>query len=216
MRSIIRPFFLSLALVSFAHQARAFETRFAIDPKVNVQQLAQSGEVVSRADRVGDTLLADASAVLRVPFNKLWDASLDYDHYVEMGMPNLKESHLVVRDSVDHLYTWSRMQILTLDSSHYLEVRALRGLTPSGAVGSEWQLASRQANWQYPDASAFGRLEGSWYMEPLPDGSIYVRYFLSAVVETGIPDFLVDLVAKKHFREGVRGVIQALAKRASK
>jgi hypothetical protein len=90
-------------------------------------------------------------------------------------------------------------------SKHYYEVRLL----PEGSV---WHQVSRRAPWTDEDDSAFLLNEGSWYMEPQADGSIYVRYFLALQIDTSIPGFIVDLVAGQKLVQGVKDVVRVLAR----
>ena len=80
-------------------------------------------------------------------------------------------------------------------SKHYLAVRIERNLT-SGAAGIEWRLARPAPGWRYAEASAFTRLDGSWYLERLAERSTYVRYTLRAVLDTAMPDAMVSWVVK--------------------
>jgi hypothetical protein len=212
---------MNLILILFSlwiGHSHAFEARLAIDPSINLKELAQTGEVRVKIVKSSGVFFSDASAVIRVDMVKLIDASVDYDRYTEMGMPNLRESHIIekARDGFT-LFTWSKMSTLGVTSQHYTEVRVLPAFK-DGKFACEWELSRRRPGrpgWIYEDSPAFSRLDGSWYLETLPDGSIYARYFLAADIDTVIPDFLVDGVARKNFGEGVRRVIQVLARQAS-
>jgi hypothetical protein len=62
--------------------------------------------------------------------------------------------------------------------------------------------------------SAFLRLDGSWYIEPLAEGVIYVRYYLVAELDPSVPEVLRAWAVKRYLRDGTRGVVQALAHEA--
>jgi hypothetical protein len=209
-RTACAVLFLFQALSAFA-----FESRFEIDRSLKLDELARSGKISVRTVRERSVYRSDASAVLtRASLERLQAAAADFDHYQEMGMPNVRASCVVSRAG-DHLYIWTHMAAAGQDSRHYLEVRIEKGLAASGASGIQWQLTRRQGDWKYPDDPAFERLDGSWYMEPLPGGAVYVRYFLAAVIDTGVPDFIVDWVAKRQFSDGVVRVIEVLARQAA-
>lgn len=197
--------------------AGAAETRFRVDPDRNLAELAQTGRVAISIERSSGTYTLDASAVLPVPLEELLRVSADYGRHAEMGIPNLRESRVVwAAPGGDRFYAWSSMNALGRSSEQYLEVEVRRNLTPAGAVGIRWTLAPRRAGWPYEDASVFTRLDGSWYLEPLADGTVYVRYFLTAVLAPSIPDGMISWVVKRELRDGTRGAIRALAREAAR
>lgn len=197
--------------------AGAAAARFRVDPDRNLAELAQTGRVAISIERSSGTYTLDASAVLPVPLEELLRVSADYGRHAEMGIPNLRESRVVwVAPGGDRLYTWSSMNALGHSSKQYLEVEIRRNLTPSGATGMRWTLAPRRSGWPHEEASAFTRLDGSWYLEPLADGTVYVRYFLTAVLAPSIPDGMISWVIKRELREGTRGAIRALAREAAR
>lgn len=158
----------------------------------------------------------DASAVLRVDPQRLLDVSIDYDRYAEMGIPNLQESHVVsATPGRDVVYTWNSMRCLGQSSKHYLAVQIAKGLTPSGAAGIQWQQVHRQPAWPYEEASAFSRLGGSWYLEPLAEVTVYVRYFMAAVLDPSIPEGMISWLIKRQLSEGTRALIHTLAREAA-
>lgn len=212
-----RAFIFGLSgLVGLSSAAvHAFETRFEIDPSVNVEQLSQTREIAVHTESLGDIIHSDASAVLRVDFKRLEYVSADYDRYVEMKMPNVKKSKIVERAG-DTVYTFTQMSAFGKSSKHYLEVLLLPMIGNQGAAGSQWQLTPRRTQWPFEEKSLFTRLDGSWFMQPLPDGTIYVRYFLAARFNLdNIPEDLVIWVAKKQLGDGVKQVIQTLARQAA-
>ena len=188
---LIRSLSLLLLLVSSIH-ASAFESRFAIDPAIDLPGLSRTGEIPVKTERRDGLYYSDASAVLKeVDFARLASASVDFDRYAEMGMPNVRESRIVV-PGADELVTWTRMSALGQSSEHYLQVRVIWGIAPNDGEGTEWELIHRQATWPFEEATPFERLDGSWYMEPLANGQVYVRYFGVAKVHIALPDFLVS------------------------
>jgi hypothetical protein len=189
----------------------ASETRLSIDPTVDLDQLRSSGQVTVRVDRDGSTFRSDASAVLPVDEARLIAAAEDYDHYVAMGMPQLRESHLVAR-SGNTLEVWAWMSFDGQTSKHYLEVTALPSV--GNGEGASWVLTHRESGWPYADSPAFSQLDGSFYVETLSPGQVYCRYFLAATIDSVIPGFLLNLVAGKVFHDGVQGVVEALDKAA--
>jgi ribosome-associated toxin RatA of RatAB toxin-antitoxin module len=114
---------------------------------------------------------------------------------------------VVERSGQDIVFTYSHMSTSGQTSRHYLEVR----LFP---FGSQWQLTPKRSTWFGREDSVFQALDGSWYMEALTGDRIYVRYFLSADFDTGVPGFLVDLVARRQLPDGVRRVIEVLSAQA--
>src|SRR5262249_56747838 len=103
------------------------------------------------------------SVVLRGSGDDLLRVALDYERYARIGVPNLRECHVVaVAPADDVVYAWTWMSALGHSSKHYLRVRIRHDLPSAGAAGLEWTLAARQAGWPYEHAPAFVRLEGSW------------------------------------------------------
>src|SRR5689334_1583589 len=84
-------------LLSFS-TAQAFESRFAIRPGLDLNALARSGQIVCDVHENRGVIDVDASAVLKVNPRKFLDVSLDYDHYKDMRIPHLDESHVVERE----------------------------------------------------------------------------------------------------------------------
>lgn len=101
-------------------------------------------------------------------------------------------------------------------SKHYLTVHVARSLAAPGSAGIRWELASRQAAWPYEDAPAFRRLDGSWYIEPLSDDTVYVRYYMVASLDSSMPEGLRAWAVKEQLREGTLGVVQALSQEAAR
>jgi ribosome-associated toxin RatA of RatAB toxin-antitoxin module len=212
-----RAFFFSalIQVVASTTPGVAGELRFQIDPAVNLGQLSQSGEIETRVTRDGDLIVSDASAVVSADPEKLLSASTDFNRYPDMGIPHVKESKILPGSTPDILYTWTSMEMTGRSSKHYLEVRVARNLNSAKAMGTSWQQIRRQGSWSHPDDSTFEQLNGSWYIEPIGNGKVYVRYFLYAKLDTRIPGFLLDLIAKRQFRNGVKDIIRILAREAS-
>jgi hypothetical protein len=204
------------ALLVLAPAAGAAEPRFQIDPGQDLAALIRTGQTVISVERVNGVYALDASAVLRVDLQSLLAASLDYERYPRMGVPNVRESHVVwAAPDGDQLCTWSRLSYLGQSSQHYLAVGVARNLTPSGAAGIHWQLVPARPSWPFPEASAFRRLDGSWYLEPLGPDLVYVRYFAVAGLDPGIPDAIVSWVIRRQLAAGARDLIQALGREAA-
>jgi ribosome-associated toxin RatA of RatAB toxin-antitoxin module len=204
----------SLVLIC-ARVVNAGETRFGADATQDLGELARTGRLAISVERTNDLYRIDASAVLRVDARRLLGASIDYERYQQFGVPNLRASHVVSgAPSKDLLYTWSWVSYLGYASKHYLAVQVVRNLQVSGATGICWELVSRQPAWTYEDASAFTRLDGSWYIEPLAEDVVYVRYYLVAALDQSVPEGLRAWAVKRQLREGTRGVVEALAHQA--
>jgi hypothetical protein len=77
----------------------------------------------------------------------------------------------------------------------------------------EWQLTPKRPEWPGTEASAFTQSNGSFYLEPLPDGAVYVRYYLSNDVNIPLSGLLSGLI-QSQLRKGAADVIQTLARQA--
>lgn len=210
---VISPLLVALVFAHSSTHAIAFESHFEIDPSVkeSLAQIARNHVTATRSGRSGDLYSADASAVLKVNPAKLFAAAQDYDHYVAFGMPHLDEARVVERASPDLLFTFASMSYATMSSRHYLEVRLHPNLSPAGAMGMEWQLAQRHPGWPYNDSPAFSRMDGSFYLEPLADGNVYIRYFLANNVN--MPGIFSSII-QRALRSGAADVIMVLARQA--
>src|SRR5690242_10188585 len=98
-------FWVACILSSLPVSARAYDSRFGVDPNVSLRQLETNGTISTSSGRNGNIYNADASAVLHVDADKLFAAAQDYNDYVKFGMPYLNESHVVDHDAPDHLFT---------------------------------------------------------------------------------------------------------------
>ena len=124
--------FLSVASCLFSMNALAFQGRHSKDPTVSLDQLrSQSGRPIVKKSVRGKLIQVDSSAVLsRVSVEKLLTKSLEFDRYVQMGMPHLRASQIVERSQPESLtYVWSHMVLsamgLPMSSKHYIRVHQL-------------------------------------------------------------------------------------------
>jgi hypothetical protein len=102
----------------------AAHVRFEIDPTQDMDALARTGRVAIALDRVHGVYTLDASAVLAGRAPDLLRVALDYERYASMGVPHLRESHVVaVMTGEDTLYAWTWMSGLGRSSKQYLRVR---------------------------------------------------------------------------------------------
>lgn len=200
---------------------------FAIDPNVNVAALetaidADGTERIALAPASQETrgkyITRDASAVLRnVDFNRLFAAAKNFNQYKAMGMPYLLESKIVETPNPQTLITYNDMSSGVLSSQHFYNVQ----LRTQGD-GMEWEQirpgSSRYRRAQggfYSDDPKFSKQVGSWYMERLPSGNVYVRYYASVIVDAPlIPNGVIARHAGPMFERGAKAVIKKLAARA--
>lgn len=135
-------------------------------------------------------VLVDASVLMEADAQRVWDTSVDYDHYVKpIGMPNLKDNKIVERDpSGNKLWIWSWMESFGLMSKHYAEVSLRRELG-----GIEWTQVKKREPWKQDEASAFVWMNGSIYISQLSTKTVYVRYFISGKLSSGWPDAVLNL-----------------------
>src|SRR5262249_12080861 len=68
---------------------------FGADTTQDLGELARTGRLAISVERTDDVYRLDASAVLRVDARRLLGASVDYERYVQFGVPNLRASHVV-------------------------------------------------------------------------------------------------------------------------
>ncbi len=203
------------ALLLLPALARGGERRFQIDPAQDLADLARRGEVAVRVERRDGGYTVDASAVLRAELPRLLDAATDFERHVEMGMPRLRERHVVgATPGRDTVYVWSRVSGLGRTSGQYVAVRVRRTLEPAGAAGVEWELVPRQPGWPYEETSTLTRLQGSWYLAPLRDGLVYMRYRGTAVLAPGLADLLPGWLVAREVRDTARAALEALAREA--
>ena len=218
---MIRTAFAVLAVLLVSQPASAFDTRFSVDPRVDLTEMRRTGRMKIWAAHDGPVISADASAILRADSDLILEVAADFNAYVRMGMPFVEESHIVQGEGQSNLFTWTQMSTLGQTSQHYLEVRIVKNLNRHSGAGNMWQLATRRNSWPYPSDPSFTALDGSFYVQPLApagDGTprTYVRYYMAADPDTSIPDSIVRGIAKRQFKRGVAQVIGAVAREAAK
>jgi ribosome-associated toxin RatA of RatAB toxin-antitoxin module len=210
-----------LLVLLFATTTFASESRFAIDPNANLADLARTHQPKVTLAQNGLHYMSDASAVLAADPDRLFSVSVDFERYAAIRMPNVRESHVVAHgppSGPETLVAWTHMSVYGQASRHYMTVtlhRQLSGASGRRASGTEWELTRRMPGSPYPEAPQFKTLNGSWYIEPLASGGVYVRYFLSAEIDTKVPPFLVDQIMRQQFTDGITQVILTLAREAS-
>ncbi len=217
-----------LLAVFFVFQSSAFagETRFGIDKAVDLVRLeaqpitsGKPGLIQLSAKWDGHTVRIDASAVGDADFTELYELAGDYDAYKRLRMPYVDNAKLIERRTDGKLWVWSQMTLSVpgpdQTSQHYLEVSKVK--FANGALGNSWVLVRmpKDSNLKDWDNPKFKKLDGSWYQEQLPSGRTYIRYFLSADIDSGIPAFLIRKIGGGQMSDGVRGVIRTLAQEAS-
>lgn len=223
---------LSLALVLAAFQpahAQAADIRFGIDPNANLAALkaaSSPSNMPMPIDHNGNTYQLDGSAVLHdcdaahasCDLDKLWVIAKDYNDYAKFGMPDLKQSIVVsgapAQDSDGPvLFAWIDMVAFGIESASYLEVHtapAEEGLS-ADSRGIYWVTATQtQSGWGYPNNPAFLDFHGSWYMQDLGGGDMYVRYYLSATAKNAIE----GLVAGPRLQSDARQTVTILWQQA--
>jgi ribosome-associated toxin RatA of RatAB toxin-antitoxin module len=203
---------LALAVLALAPSAWAFDSKFNIDPNYNLGELPANGSALAHSGRSGSLFWADASAVLRANPAKLFAKAKDYDHYVQFGMPHLNASKVMEHDSDELIYTWTSMSYVGLQSEDYLEVRIHDAFDNRGTMGMEWQQAVPKPSWP-TNNSKFYRFDGSFYVQPLDDGKVYVRYYLTNGVNMSLAGLLSGFI-QSQLRKGAAEVIMKLAEAA--
>ena len=131
--------------------------RFGIDTSLDLEELIQREEIVTRVTRSEDVFHVDASAVVDVDFEKLLESTLDFENYVTIGMPHLKSSRIVEKRG-DQLFTWNWMSGFGITSKHYSAIQVYRDLAPSPrgrrAAATVWRLESKHSEWTYEESRA--------------------------------------------------------------
>ena len=229
MKSFVR--LIGFVLVLSQLQAFAGEkVRLQLDPKADLAKLmaqpitsGKKGYIQLSKSWSGHTVEIDASAVGDDDFNELYELAGDYDAYKRLKMPYVDNAKLIERRPDGTLLAWSQMTLsasfLGMDfdqtSQHFLDVTRVQ--LPNGARANTWKLVrmpkdSKLREWDNPK---FNHLDGSWYQEKLPNGMTYIRYFLSADIDSAIPAWVIKRVAGGQMSGGVQGVIRTLAQEAS-
>lgn len=198
-----------LALFGFS-SAHAFGLADGRDSSVSMPELTRTGKAqIKIAVRNGHTLV-DASIVYTgVSYDRLWRVSTDLDNYMRLNMPGLVQSSVVEQAPGNLFYLWSHMSLLGQDSKHYFEVR-------KAPEGSEWSQIGKRAPWPHPEDSAFKDVRGYWFLDEIEANVVYARYVSDAEVDSVVPDFIVDLVAKSHLRDAINDMMNTLYKEAAR
>jgi hypothetical protein len=227
-------FALMILASGSALTAQAINPDFQVDPKISVPALAMTpGVPVATSDENDGLFTADASAVLVADYARLKDAAFAFDRYVQMGMPYLHASNTVATPGPGLAVIWNWMtlsvSVFSATTKHCFGVQFHDELTPASS-GSEWALTPCPAEAkshlpaalqpQYADRPAFSTLEGTWYMERVPQFStptaprIYVRYTMTAEPDImGAGLFSGSIQAK--LEVGAKRVISILAGQAA-
>jgi ribosome-associated toxin RatA of RatAB toxin-antitoxin module len=204
---------LSLIVLSTALPAFGYETRFEINAEIFNQ--LRVGEVQVSTHESRGVFYADASAILHANPSQLLEIALDYESYPRLQMPTVVQCRIVERASPDLLYMWSQTTSNGVTSRHYNEVQVIRQINANKASGIKWELTPKASRWTHVQKTSFKRFDGSWFVEPLKDGRVYVRYFLAADFDTGLPDFIMGGMIRRELGNNVRRVIQILAREAA-
>ena len=216
------PQVLAVLLVLFSSvPALAGAVRYERDRSVDLDDLARTGQVAVQSNYRGYDVTADASAVLtRVDFAKLKALSVDFNRWARMGMPGVEAMYIVRQPSPTQMLVWIHMTNPGGSTQHYQNIAIVPSIGNQGAFGNSFELThpaqlSRLTNGQtLGDDPAFSSFEGSWYLEPLGNGRVYVRYFVDATVDSGIPAFLVGPIARSSMVDGIREMIRIFAAQA--
>lgn len=178
------------------------------NPAVDIRLLEINGEAAVSESVFGREYIFDASTVVSVPAEKLLASALDYSRYPEMGMPHLSATE-VVEVSGESLWVWNQMTYAGFNTSYYLEVQRY------GRLGIVWSRIDKRDHWPYEEKVILDKLSGSFYLEPLADGTTYLRYVMIVRPKYWIPKVLIDQFIRTQSAEGIRTVIKALLNDAS-
>ena len=213
--------FASFFLFILSTYAHAGIGKLERDGSVDIELLASTGEVKIQSSHRGYDVVADASAVLKnVDFAKLKQASIDFNHWARFGMPGVQAMYVVRQPSPTQMLVWIFMTNPGGSTKHYQNVVISPLIGAQGAFGNTFQIthpanpARLTSGQTLQDDPAFSAFEGSWYLEPLAGGRVYVRYFVDATVDSGIPAFLVGPIAQSSMVDGIRQMIHILANQA--
>jgi hypothetical protein len=209
----------------------------AVSPRVRLQEMTRmdmrssqgtqnmDGIELSPVTRAGTYLSVEASMILKnADFNALLSDSRAFGRYVQMGMPNLRDSRIVVPGAQEFI-TWTHMATSTplglRESRHFMQVRLTPAPNSEQGQGQTWVLYSptdaerRRLGITLPENSAFWDFEGAWYMQPLSDGSIYCRYYIAGTMKDRIVTLPIARgQAMRQFGNGVYQIMLRLATRA--
>jgi hypothetical protein len=198
--------------------AAPIESFLQIDSRASsLEELESSHEIEVTTGRAGAVFTVDASAVVDVVPSRFEGLALDFDEQGRLRMPETVDSHTISHEG-DVTIAWIHMSATGTDSKHYLEARVLhQGINPTQAWAASWKMIPGRPEWGYPDAPAFGQVEGALYVLPL-DPSIgpdtrqpcYVRYYSMAEIRTALPIFLIAGFVKAHLAGDVQNGIRIL------
>lgn len=168
---------------------------------------AKPGAVAPSASYADQIITIDASTVVIGDFDRIWNASLDYENYKKMGMPNLVSNQIVERNPTgDGLVLWTHMINDGIPSRHFMDVQFARE-----RGGIQWSQVRKQKHWSQVEDSAFVWLAGSLYLERFSIDKVYIRYFLRAKLKVGWPDALIGWFVENTIEKGVRDILSVLA-----
>ncbi len=224
--SKIRTWVVSAVLLSVPLAAHAEWAKFSRDGSVQTMDLTENALIES--SHRGYDVTADASAILsNVDFTKLTQASIDFDHWAQMGMPGVEEMHTVKRIAPNQSLVWIYMTSNGTSTRHYQNVVVspqigfpIAEAAERHAFGNTFELTHPASRYKLPsgqilsDSPSFSVFRGSWYLEPMSGNRVYVRYYVDATVASGIPSMFVGPIAERSMTDGIRQMIQILANQA--
>lgn len=194
---------------SFAQSSAAVldNPRWKIAEGFHIGQ-AKPGEHSLAAGYADHIVTIDASTVVVGDLDRIWKASLDYERYKEMGIPNLVTNQIVERSPTgDGLILWTHMINAGDHSKHFMEVRFARE-----RGGISWAQIPKREPWPQVEKSSFAWMIGSLYLEPVSTDKVYIRYFMKAKLKIGWPDFLIAWFVENTIKKGVRDILSVLAR----
>ncbi len=199
--------------------------RWEVDPswKDSITEPSEPKVKVSYGEKTADL---DASTVVNADIAKLFEGSLDYDRYVEMGMPNVIKSVVMERHPDKKLmYVWYKTRVAGQVSEQYLEVTyepeiSAEGQdagTPTGRIAAiSWKQVKAKPEWKHPDRSVFSSMAGSLYLKAASLKAVYIRYFNRGVIDTAWPDLFVGIaIPYKEIEQDARKMFQILGQKAA-
>jgi hypothetical protein len=210
----IRGLLAGIIVLSFTSAALAGETRYSIDQAQDLAALARTGELNLKINRQDRKVSVDGSAVVKVDIDKYMRVVKEFERYPAFGIESIREVHVVERGPGDLVYVWHNVAASGRESKQYLEFKLEPVLTNTRARGMEWQQVQRRATWTYEEKSQFLSIAGSWYLEPLADGNVYIRYFQQADIASGLPGWLIELVIRNTFINDSKKAYEAFVRAA--
>jgi hypothetical protein len=170
-------------------------------------------------------LYFDISAMMKgVSLECLRQASWDFERYKDMMPGNILKSQVASDEGSARTACFeTRTSVplrpfgsIDMSSRHCLQAMGFgEGFdrpdaeVPSGDSAIEWHHPPGQKD------SLFTKVDGSWFMEPMPDGSVYVRYFMAA--ESKQSSFLVNVDKLKiGFKNQVKQAVNSFEREAKR